>query len=115
MPPPGLLAVLRAHTGLGVALFIGLLVLVAGERRLSEAHFNLRTAATGLENDDALDSDEIRIRLLAVKDEQLPVLPRRGSAFQRCATLAPAGVTVDTAPGVPAPRGPPPSSPVSLA
>lgn len=112
---PGLPDVLRAHTRLGVAVFIGLLMLVAGERRLSEAHFNLRTAATGLENDDALDSDEIRLRLLAVKDEQLPVLPRRGSAFHARATLAPAGVAVDAAPGVPAPRGPPSSSPVSLA
>lgn len=108
------LACLRAGARLGVALFIALLLLVCVERRLAEAHFDLRSAVPGLENDDALDRDEIRVRLVAVKNDQLPVLPRCGSAFVGCVTAPAAGVRADTVPGVPAPRGPPLASAASL-
>ncbi|MBI2204523.1 MAG: hypothetical protein HYU41_11805 [Candidatus Rokubacteria bacterium] len=93
-----------------MALFVGLLLLGAAERRLSEIHFNLRSAATSLENDDALDRDEIRARLIGVKDEQPPALPRSWTAFSRRATTTSVERPVDRALGVPAPRGPPVSS-----
>lgn len=109
-----LLAGLRAHAPLGAAWLIALLLLVSVERRLSEAHYDLRTAVTSLENDEALDSDEIRLRLVLLRDEQLPVLPRAGSAFLGRATPARASARVGTVVGVPAPRGPPLPSSASL-
>jgi hypothetical protein len=53
-------------------LFVVLLLLVAGERRLADAHFNARTGGLGIENDDALDGDEIRVRLIGLNDDRPP-------------------------------------------
>ena len=69
---------LRAFRALGAFGFIAVLLLVAAERRLAEFHFNLRTAEIAFENDDALAGDEIRVRLVALNDEQLPALSPAG-------------------------------------
>jgi hypothetical protein len=109
MPPArsGTFSTLRRSRGGGIAFFIGLLLLMGGERRLAEIHFNLRPAEVGLESDDVLDGDEIRVRLVALNDDQQPTLfdCRRlaashavHAAVQRCPFLAL---------GRPAPRGPP--------
>lgn len=110
MRPVAFLARLRASAAWGVAFFVGLLLLGAAERRLSEVHFNLRTIEAGVDNDDALDGDEIRVRLIGLKDEQAPVLPRSGTVLQSRATTTPPERPVDPVLGVPAPRGPPISS-----
>ena len=96
----------RRGTG-GVWFFLLLMLLVAGERRLSEAHFNLRTWTVGLESADALDGDEIRVRLIALNDDKPPSLFDAGRvfAFEVAHTTSP---RVDRVPlGRPAPRGPP--------
>jgi hypothetical protein len=68
----GLLPQLRAGRVAGVWLFVGLMLLVSAERRLAEAHFDLRAGGTGFESDEALDGDEIRVRLIALNDEAPP-------------------------------------------
>jgi hypothetical protein len=100
---------LRAHRVLGVSGFIVLLLVVAGERRLAEAHFNLRSTATALENSDALDSDEIRIRLVVVNDDRAPTLPAVRFAFHARAVARLSGHAVSRLLGQPTPRGPPAS------
>jgi hypothetical protein len=97
----------RRYAAGGVWLFIGLLFLVAVERRLSEAHFNLRSAAPGLESADALDGDEIRVRLAVLNDDKLPSLPDAGSVLVSAVVHA-STPRLDRVPlGRPAPRGPP--------
>lgn len=59
---------LRNVRGIGVWLFIALVFLVNAERRLAEAHYNLRSSAVGIENLDTLDGDEIRARLITAND-----------------------------------------------
>ncbi|HMH51167.1 MAG TPA: hypothetical protein VK548_13105 [Candidatus Acidoferrum sp.] len=96
----------RRGTG-GVWFFLLLMLLVAGERRLSEAHFNLRTWTIGLESADALDGDEIRVRLIALNDDKPPSLLDAGRAFAFEVVHA-TSPRVDRVPlGRPAPRGPP--------
>jgi hypothetical protein len=103
-----LLATFRRHARAGTWLFVLLLLVVAAERRLAEAHFNLRSSALGLESQDVLDADEIRVRLIVLNDDHPPVLPAVS------ATLATEVVSVVSprpdciALGGPAPRGPPP-------
>jgi hypothetical protein len=105
--PPTLVWFRRSRAA-GAWLFLLLLSLVALERRLAEAHYNLRSAAPGVESADALDGDEIRVRLVVLNDDKVPSLPIAGSV------LAPRTVVtrtprVDRVPlGRPAPRGPPP-------
>ena len=107
MPSAGALVSLRRHGHGGVWFFLLLMLLVAGERRLSEAHFNLRTWTVGLERADALDGDEIRVRLIALNDDKPPSLFDAGRvlAFETAHATSP---RVDRVPmGRPAPRGPP--------
>ena len=101
------LASLRRQGAGGVWFFLLLMLLVAGERRLSEAHFNLRSWSVGFESADALDGDEIRVRLIALNDDKPPSLFEAGRtfAFEVVHATSP---RVDRAPlGRPAPRGPP--------
>ena len=71
---PAVLTRLRVHAALGAWLFATLVVLVSGERRLSEVHLNRLSAAPVFENDDALDGDEIRIRLTLFADAEPPIV-----------------------------------------
>lgn len=109
-PSATALARYRRHRAFGIALFVLVVLLVGAERRLADAHFNLRAAAPGLESDDILDGDEVRVRLIVLNDDKLPTLAdvsgtiaheRLHAIAQRCAFLAL---------GRPAPRGPPASS-----
>ena len=98
---------LRRHGPGGAWFFLLLMLLVAGERRLANAHFNLRAWAVGIENADALDGDEIRVRLIALNDDKPPSLVDSGRvlAFEALHASAP---RLDRVPlGRPAPRGPP--------
>ena len=104
---------LRAHRVAGIWLFVSLLCLAAAERRLSEVHFNLRVAEVGFEDDDALDGDEIRIRLVALNDEQLPMLSGSGLAFESRAFLGSPTACCRRVLGLPSPRGPPASDATS--
>jgi hypothetical protein len=104
------LARYRRHRPLGTALFILLLFVVSTERRLADAHFNLRSAAPGLESDDILDGDEIRVRLIVLNDDKPPRLPHVSSAIAREPVPAIAQCCDSVALGRPAPRGPPASS-----
>ena len=58
-----------------VWLFVTLVLLVSAERRIAELHFNLRAACTAVENEDSLDADEIRTRLIVLNDEKVPTVP----------------------------------------
>jgi hypothetical protein len=110
-PTATVLVSFRRHRLAGTRLFVFLLLVVAGERRLSEVHFNLRSAAASVESADALDGDEIRVRLIVLNDDKPPSLPAvRGVLVSK---VAHASVPhVDCIPlGHPAPRGPPASAP----
>lgn len=108
--PSTLVSLRRHHVG-GAWLFLLLLSLVAVERRLSEAHFNLRSWAPGVESADALDGDEIRVRLIVLNDDKSPSLPVVGGVL--ASKVVHASVPqVDCIPlGRPASRGPPASVP----
>ena len=110
-PPATVLGSFRRRRFCGVWLFVLLLCVVAGERRLSEAHFNLRSAATSFESADALDGDEIRVRLIVLNDDKPPSVPAVSGVL--ASKVAHASVPyVDCIPlGHPAPRGPPASAP----
>ena len=101
------LAWLRRHGRAGVWFLLLLILLVLGERRLSEVHFNFRTWTVSIESADALDGDEIRVRLIALNDDKPPSLVDSGRvlAFEAVHASAP---RLDRVPlGRPAPRGPP--------
>ena len=90
----------------GVWLFVALLLLVAAERRLAEAHFNLRTAATGIESEDSLDADEIRTRLILLQDDKVPTVwavSEPVSPLPAPCSRLPVEIVLRS----PAPRGPP--------
>ncbi len=98
---------LRRYRPAGVSLFVLLVLLVGAERRLAEAHFNLRTADPGFESSDALDGDEIRIRLIVLNDKRPPTLPAATGGV-----VLGAGRAVDLRPyaeplGLSSPRAPP--------
>ena len=106
-PPVVALERYRQHRAFGVALSVVLVLLVGLERRLAEAHFNFAKAVPAIESNDALDGDELRVRLIVLNDDKPPTLPDTSIALkldrmtvieQRYASLAP---------GRPAPRGPP--------
>src|SRR5262245_3606864 len=106
---PATLVTLRRHASAVAWCFVVLTLVVAGERRLSEAHFNLRSWTTGLESADALDGDEIRVRLTVLNDDKPPSLFDAGRVrrFEVVPAIAP---RLDRVPrGRPAPRGPPAS------
>jgi hypothetical protein len=71
-----LLPNLRAGRAVGVWLFVVLMLVVSAERRLAEAHLDLRGGGTGIESDEALDGDEIRVRLTALNDKIEPSIQR---------------------------------------
>jgi len=88
-------------------LFVVLVLLVAGERRLADAHFNAWTGGVGLENDDALDGDEIRVRLIGLNDDRPPtLLSQVGVVRSAWHVERPARPCLDPL-GRPAPRAPP--------
>ena len=98
---------LRHRTTGGVWFFLLLILLVAGERRLADAHFNLRAWTVAIESADALDGDEIRVRLIALNDDKPPSLFDAGRVFSFEVVHA-TSPRVDRVPlGRPAPRGPP--------
>jgi hypothetical protein len=101
----------RRHRPFGIAVFILLIFLVAAERRLAEAHFNLRTAVPGLESDDVLDGDEIRVRLIVLNDDKPPRLSHVSSTLARETVPSFVQRYISLALGRPAPRGPPASVP----
>ena len=96
----------RRDRGAGVAFFILLVLLVGVERRLAEAHFNLRTAAPGIES-NGLDGDELRVRLIVINDDKAPSLTdgHRTPAFQDVQAFKDHWISL--ALGRPATRGPP--------
>jgi hypothetical protein len=96
----------RRDRGAGVAFFVLLVLLVGVERRLAEAHFNLRTAAPGIES-NGLDGDELRVRLIVLNDDKAPALTdgHRTPAFQGVQAFKEPRISL--ALGRPAPRGPP--------
>jgi hypothetical protein len=55
-------------------LFVAFILLSGAERRLAEAHLNDQSSAPGIENNDALDGDEIRVRLVLLGDAVVPTL-----------------------------------------
>ena len=87
---PGLLPWLRVHAALGACLFAALVLLVSGERRLAEVHLNRLSAAAGFENDDALDGDEIRVRLTLFADAEPPVVSPTVTRVEQHAAVLPA-------------------------
>ena len=104
---------LRRHGTGGVWFFLLLMLLVAAERRLSEAHFNLRTWTVGFESADALDGDEIRVRLIALNDDKPPSLFVAGHVIIAEVVHA-SPPRFDCVPlGRPAPRGPPALAPAA--
>jgi hypothetical protein len=104
---PTALAWFRSQRVAGPWLFALLLLLVGAERRLADAHFNLRTAAPGLESNDVLDGDEIRVRLVVLNDEALPTLPDLDAVLTFPVVHPPLSLPASVALGSPAPRGPP--------
>jgi hypothetical protein len=107
------LACARRYRTLATWLFVLLVGLVATERRLADAHFNLRSASPGLESDDVLDGDEIRVRLVVLNDDEAPTLPDVSGALVCEVVHAHAQRLDPLALGRPAPRGPPLSAPSS--
>jgi hypothetical protein len=70
-----MLAPLRSHAAIAAST-LGLLVLLTiSERRLAEIRFNRVTVTTSFQNHDALDGDEVRVRLIFRSDADPPVLP----------------------------------------
>jgi hypothetical protein len=106
-PSATALVSLRRHRIGGVWLFVLLLFVVVVERRLAEAHFNLRSAETGVERTDGLDGDEIRIRLIVLNDDNPPSLPDVGGVLASDVVHASVPDPVCIPLGRPAPRGPP--------
>lgn len=107
------LGVLWAYRRAGVWLFLALLVIMVGERRLGDLHYMLYSLGS-LELGfyaDAIDGDEVTLRLVAVDDASPPTAPAPASPLVRagapliCADIPPRSIES------PAPRGPPaPSS-----
>ena len=99
----------RARAG-GACSFVLLILLVGAERRLADAHFNLRTAVVSLESDEVLDGDEIRVRLIVLNDDKAPTIADVGrTAVPLVARIVPTR-RPSLALGRPAPRGPPRAS-----
>jgi hypothetical protein len=98
----------RRRRALGAALFTALLLLVAAERRLAEIHFNDRPWAAAIERADALDGDEIRIRLIVLNDDTPPSLADVGRVLVSAIAWAPTPQPRSLPLSRPASRGPPP-------
>ena len=88
-------------------VFALLVLVVAGERRLADAHLNRQSSLPVLENNDALDGDEIRIRLVLLGATAPPTL----APIQRAAEDQPWGAGVEKTSPAPfdghSPRAPP--------
>lgn len=54
--------------------FVTLVLLIGGERRLADAHYNVHSFSPALENDERLDADEIRTRLCVSAGPSVPIL-----------------------------------------
>lgn len=102
-----LLPQLRIARGLGVWFFVGLMLLVSAERRLADAHLDLRAGGTGIESDEALDGDEIRVRLIALNDETRPSLQRSAPAPALYGVVVVPAVPCSRALSCPGARAPP--------
>jgi hypothetical protein len=117
MPPSmsrTLFGAFRRHARAGTWLFVALLALVAVERRLSEIHYNLRSSEVGLESQDSLDGDEIRVRLVVLNDDSPPAVPAVTAAAATDVAPVASPRPDCVALGRPAPRGPPAVSRVAL-
>ena len=105
--PCSVSSALRRQRAGAACFFLLLALLVGAERRLSELHFNLRAAGPGLESDDILDGDEIRVRLVALNDDKAPTLSDVGRALVAHVVRVVPCRRESLALGRPAPRGPP--------
>jgi hypothetical protein len=66
---------MRRRRAAAVAFCTFLVLLTAAERRVAETHLNRLSSAPALENNDLLDGDELRVRLVvAVEDVREPDL-----------------------------------------
>ena len=94
----------------GVWLFVALLLVAAGERRLADVHYNLHflgTASAGLDDDDPLEGDEVALRLVALHNAQPPVVAAPAAPVAPfCPTLVAAAIPQRFSES-PTPRGPP--------
>jgi hypothetical protein len=80
---------LRRYRAIAVGCFCLLILLVGAERRLADAHLNRLSSSPAFENDDLLDGDEIRIRLILVAaDAGLPVLPAASLTWEPARVFA---------------------------
>jgi hypothetical protein len=89
-----------------VCLFVTLVLLVSVERRVAELHFNLRGAGNVVENEDTLDADEIRTRLIVLNDDKVPAIPevaKLAASVDGVWRARPVVLVLDAS----APRGPP--------
>jgi hypothetical protein len=108
---PGL-GVFRASRPLTVGLFLTLLLVAVVERRLADVHYTVHSLGTldvGF-YDEAIEGDEVALRLVALDDASPPFVAAPASPLAR---LCPALVCAEIAPRPiesPAPRGPPPGS-----
>ena len=66
---------LRRRRALGVYLFVALALAASAERRLSETYFNSAAAGPLLESEDSVTGDEIKVRLIALRDGDTPTVP----------------------------------------
>jgi len=66
---------LRSRRALGACLFVALALAASAERRLSETYFNSTAAGPLLESEDSVTGDEIKVRLIALRDGDTPTAP----------------------------------------
>ena len=98
---------LRRRRALGVYLFVALALAASAERRLSETYFNSAAAGPLLESEDSVTGDEIKVRLIALRDGDTPTVPSGAERYTDDASC-PADHLVSRPTGAEAfPRAPP--------